>query len=189
MTLPDLNPTKAPVSDRRWLAKIVKLIRDAVETRLAALEAGTGVAAAVAGVSAGTISGANQQVLEHVRDGLMASIPIGGGVLAETMLQREGIPGTISAVELKCPTALVADDTNNVTITVRRRTNAGVATTIVAKTTNVAGGGFSAFAWGSLGSLAGTSLIATDDVSVQVAVAGSGTIPAGSVLRVKYAGT
>lgn len=100
---------------------------------------------------------------------------------AEKVIYRAHRAETITAILLALDSALTADNTNNATITIRRRSSSGgSAVTVATFTTNVAGGNFVAFAPKSLGAISNAALAAGEVLTVEITKGGTGVqIPSG----------
>lgn len=104
-----------------------------------------------------------------------------GTATAETIVFVATGPITFRNIGFMPSAALTADNTNNATITVRRRAADGTgAATVVAITTNVASGNWTQWVRKSFGALANNSLTAGQMLTIEITKAGTGVaVPAG----------
>lgn len=109
---------------------------------------------------------------------------------AESLIPRHPRQERITAIEYVPAAALTADDTDYVTITVRKRDGAGgAAVTVATMTSKITGGSgnWSAFQAVSLGTIANPDLLVGDLLTIEITKAGAGkAVPIG-FLRVKTA--
>jgi hypothetical protein len=136
----------------------------------------------VAGISlAGKVVVADSSYWYHDGDLLTVS------TLDERPVVRAPGPLQITGVYFTPRSSLTADNTNNVVVTVRYRDGiGGGSSTIVAYTSNVAGGGMTAFQHKSLGTPANTNLAMGNIITLEVGKGGGGvTFPSG-ILTVTY---
>jgi len=103
---------------------------------------------------------------------------------AETTIFEAQAAMTISAIKLCADAAVVANDTDYLTITIKKRDGAGGAATTVASATSAVTGGIAIaqFTKVSLGALTGATLAAGTILTLTVAKAGAGkALPTHSV--------
>lgn len=89
-------------------------------------------------------------------------------------INESGVTQTVASADITNATTLAGNNTNNFTMTVRRRNSAGVAAVIVAYTNDVASGGLTAWILKNLGALANTAIANGESITVEVTKAGTG---------------
>ncbi len=119
------------------------------------------------------------QWLKDAADGAAAT------TTAEAVLYVARDAETVQSVEFTPAAALIADNANNATMTLRKRTAAGGDGGVVAAlTTNLASGNWVQWVPKSLGAVANASLATGDSLTVAIAKTGTGVVVPQGVLSV-----